>query len=358
MTVVSTCYHQHQQGMKIRRGNGIIAPPMLMLPLKVGIVLNWDAACGITEHTKYFADHLSCATVKLPSTDLEAAYRTVINEGINVVHIPHEYSLFDEGKLIAFINKLRGNNIKVIIDFHTFVAEQTPFNDIVDKIVVHVPCSDSMTAPKYQTVKLPTVSFPYRDKKELREELKITSNHIVATFGFIVPHKGILETMQAIRKVKEKFNDILYIVIGTGDLNYLKNLLAERDRLRMNDNVIFFSAFYTIDRVGSLLQLSDVTCLFYTHSLPFSSSGPVRICLASHRPLIISDVPIFFEFSDCVMKTPLNDINTLAEKIVQLLSDDSLQQELVKKGDEYIKTISPESIAKQYEDIYNELSNY
>ena len=98
MTVVSTCYHQHQQGMKIRRGNGIIAPPMLMLPLKVGIVLNWDAACGITEHTKYFADHLSCATVKLPSTDLEAAYRTVINEGINVVHIPHEYSLFDEGK--------------------------------------------------------------------------------------------------------------------------------------------------------------------------------------------------------------------------------------------------------------------
>lgn len=357
MTLVNTCYPGKATTI-LSGNNNIIAPPTTptIEPLKVGILLNWDAHCGIAEHTKYFAEKLTCELVKLPSADLDQAFQLALNENVRVVHIPHEYSFFNEGEIIAFIKTLKQNDIKVLIDFHTFVAEQTPFNDIVDKIVVHVPCNSSMSAPKYQMVKLPAVSFPHEEKQKLRKELKMTSNHVVATFGFVIPHKGILEIMQAISKVKETFNDILFLVIGSCvDVNYLQSLFAERERLGLVENVIFFSSFYPINRVCSLLQLSDVTCLFYAHSLPFSSSGPVRICLASHRPLIISDVPMFFEFNECVIRVNPGDINMLADKLIQLLSDDGLQQELVKRGDEYIETISPENIANEYEKIYNEL---
>lgn len=83
---------------------------------------------------------------------------------------------------------------------------------------------DRLTVVHLGTDTLPTLS-PDEEEK-YRNELSINRQKfpIILTVGDIKNRKGQLDTLQAIELLKEKYPQILYIVVGSCNLEYMKNI--------------------------------------------------------------------------------------------------------------------------------------
>lgn len=84
--------------------------------------------------------------------------------------------------------------------------------------------SDTFTVVHLGSDKLPAIS-PEEEEK-YRDELSIDRQRfpIILTVGDIKNRKGQLDTLQAIERLKEKYPQILYIVVGSCNLEYMKNI--------------------------------------------------------------------------------------------------------------------------------------
>lgn len=327
--------------------------------LRVGMIVGLGDKCGISEHTKYFLDKLKCDYRVYPPT---VSFEDIMRDEVDIVHLQHEFGLFDSNNLIDLVTKLKNEKVKVILDLHT--VSSADFNEtmaaIVDKIVVHNPLAkgDVPYSRKIEVVPLATPIGENLDKQQQRQKYGVSGSPVVASFGFVNRNKGLTETLEALAQLKPEFPKICLLLVGSlhprgkehDYLNYLHNHARE-----LGVNVVWKNEFYPIEIVHQLLSCADLHCLFYKGSSVLSGSGTARVCLASHRPLVVSNISTFAEFRDAVVRVSDGNVSELAEAIHGLLRDKAHQKALIEKGDSFLKGISGEFVARRFEEIYREV---
>lgn len=335
--------------------------------LKVGMIINSGEKCGISEHSTYFLDrfklsHFKAYTTK--DTNLFQMTNSIIADGIDVLHIQHEYSLLNSGSLAQLIRDVKAAGVRVILDMHTVTPspETAELVGLADKVVIHNPEAKNYDPSKTMVVPLATPVPEDMGKAAARERFHVDGGPVIASFGFVNPSKGFMETLNAVKDLKREYPDIRYLLVGSvhprnDQRAFLSELHTQATWWSIDGNVMFFSEFYPIETVINILQAADVTCLFYKGSVysSASSSGPARICLAAHRPLIVSDTPTFSEFGGAVLRTEDRNVLTLTETIRQLLKDEEKQKTLVQEGDKFLVEINGDSIARRFEAMYRQL---
>lgn len=89
--------------------------------------------------------------------------------------------------------------------------------------------------------------------EEMKKKLAIAGNSVLVTFvGRLIPEKGIVQLINAVKKLSTEMNIVL-AVAGDGPL--LKRLCKDK-----NDNIIFLGTL-SHERVMGLLKKSDIYCL-------------------------------------------------------------------------------------------------
>lgn len=164
--------------------------------------------------------------------------------------------------------------------------------------------------------------------------------------------KGHEPLFHSIKLVKEKIPDVLLIVVGNASrarVKYLKNL---RDKLGLQNNILFLG--YRTD-IYKLNSISDVvlTPSVGVESIPFTIIEGARLA----KPIITTTVggcpeAVINNVTGFIVE-PFN-IEELANKIIILITNKELQKRMGKKSKEYfIERFLLKKSVKLYEEIFN-----
>lgn len=195
-----------------------------------------------------------------------------------------------------------------------------------------------------------TISNNILDKNVTREKLGIDKDTIViATFGYIFPHKRINKSIIAFAKFHRKFPNSKYFLIGqrSYDCTDLDSLI---DKLGVKKSVTF-TGFLSLEKSMEHISASDI-CVNLRYPTAGETSGSILRILSIGRPVITSDTGWFSELPDsCSAKVDIAkyEDELLLEYLNVIAPDKEMTKKMGENAREYIlNEYNPEKIAQEY----------
>lgn len=363
---------------------------------KVAMVSTWNSKCGIAEYTKmeiesskslidyeiyanYGVEMLAKDETFVQNRVWHSAFEGNMNNLVNnilnsdnkIVHFQFNFGFFDLTQLGASLEKLTKDK-KVIISFHktedsnvggkivSLRSISTQLN-LCSALVVHQEQDKNRLISwgiKEEIIKkIPLGQIEYSEiASEFRKkEKKINSSLVIGSYGFLLPHKGIKEVIQAIAELVKLYPDILYMPIcalhdSVLSKDYFRECVKEAEVLGVKDNVRFITDYLPNEDSIRYLQACDFLVMPYKPSME-SASGAIRFCLATYRPTITTSQPIFDEFKECTYQINHTDKDEIVKAIIELQNDD-VKSRYINKEKDYIKKTSWHSTASIYYKLY------
>ena len=366
---------------------------------KVAMVTTWNNKCGIAEYTRFQCEAMAQTTqffiypnygVELLRKDEDYVRRRTWHSAFSgdtkeltqllkenqeeIVHIQFNFGFFSLDALKTLIEELKDKK-KIIITFH-----KTADADVGGKIVSLASIRDALNQcyklvvhqdedrdtleqfgvqlDKIQVIPHGQISYEQREQTEVSKQLELKRSLILGSYGFMLPHKGILENIQALPEIKKKYPDVLYIVCcamheAQESRNYYETCQAFVKKHGLEPNVVFVTDFLPLEESMVLLQACHVLLMTYLPTEE-SASGAVRFCVAAQRPLITSKQKIFEEFKDCTLQVEQVTPRNIAEAVFKVLCTD--QTQVLKRMKEHSEATSWESVAEKFDVLYREAS--
>ncbi|MBM7624197.1 glycosyltransferase family 4 protein [Sporohalobacter salinus] len=182
---------------------------------------------------------------------------------------------------------------------------------------------------------------------------KYTDGNLVFYIGRLVQEKGVQHLLEAVPQVLSAAPNTEFVIAGKGPK--LDELKAQAHRMRVADHITF-PGYISEEEKEKLYQVAD-TAVFPSLYEPF---GIVALeAMASKTPVVVSGVGGFNEIIDDGqdgLKALPGNPDSLAEKIVKLLTDHSYSESIRNNG--YRKAVeeySWQGIARQTKEVYNQV---
>jgi glycosyltransferase involved in cell wall biosynthesis len=123
--------------------------------------------------------------------------------------------------------------------------------------------------------------------------------------------------------------------------------------LGLTERVTFITEFLPMDDIIALLhQEADLIVLPYVLSGDSGSSGAIRIAMASGKPVLASDIPLFYDVEEEVVKFRVDQIPDLANTIRSVWENQNLQQRVVERALKHVRSETWTQAAKQLLAVY------
>ena len=124
----------------------------------------------------------------------------------------------------------------------------------------------------------------------LKKSLGLSKNFVVFYHGSFTVNRGLIETIKAMREVKNENPDVILFLLGKGSaVSYLKDLVKAEG---IEGNVIIHDAV-EYEEVPKFISMSDV-CIVPLPDHPFwRYQSPLKLLeyLSSEKTVILSDIP-------------------------------------------------------------------
>jgi glycosyltransferase involved in cell wall biosynthesis/SAM-dependent methyltransferase len=361
---------------------------------KLAMVTSWDARCGIAEYTRYFVEAL---VRKAPKVDVEILSspgegvwpdssflntvcwderglgnldelpRHVQEIGADIVHFQFNFGFFDLDDLARAIRELKADRRKVVITFHSTADVKTDRETIslssvatdlagADLLLVHSiedrqRLSTFGVADNVRILPHGNVVFPQEDRK-LRKQWGITLDPLVSTFGFLLPHKGTIELLQALVILRADYPKIGLIAQCALHRDAISQRFETEVRecihsLGLESSVLLSTEFVSPAEAALILQLSDMVVLPYKQTGE-SSSAAVRFALASGRPVLTSKSPIFADISDSLYQIDSPTPMAIAAAIRDVIAHSELASKLASSATAQAESSSWDRVAELF----------
>lgn len=289
---------------------------------------------------------------------------------VEVTHIQyHSGSFFSTESLGNLIKNLKKAKVKTYVTFHAFRADNFDYLkdvsnlELVDKIFIHNPNDFEYASTKLNNVHyfiLPTIKFKSRDKKVLREKVGVAQDPvIIASHGLMNTNKNIPELVEVTSLLKEDHENLKFFSVNavssnnihsTGIFEHCKKLVSEH---KLENDVVFFPQFLDDEFIEIFLQLSDIIIFNYSE-VGESASASIRKALASENPVIVTDINMFSEFNDEVVKVKDTSPKTIQTAVSELLNNEDQRKDLVENANIFIDQNLFEKKALETLSIYSE----
>jgi len=177
------------------------------------------------------------------------------------------------------------------------------------------------------------------DCKSAIEMLGIPNRRIVLMFGFIRRGKGIDVALKAMNQIRNSLPNTIMLIAGTPQDNdgrtYLQELLKLTTHLSLDDHVRFDTEFIPEERVSTYFSAASAILVPYTESV--GASGPIHNYAGYGIPIVAADVGYHMRESigGNVLLFKAGDSKSLAKRLEEVLSDDSLAARLGKNQVSY-----------------------
>lgn len=347
----------------------------LQEPGSTAWISTWNSPCGIAKYSEYLCAHLPPAprvhhlapvwerrlgpdhgpvSRCFGHEDFGRTLPAMIRElGCATAVIQFHFAFFNLAGFARLLRELRRMRVKTLVVFHTLGGPADPLRRIArdlalaDRLLVHTVADlnrfkamglvDNVTyfpqgvlyRPGHpgHSVHPDQPSQPAQAARPHRfaRPGPAPSSRLIAGFGFLLPHKGVLELIQATAGLVREFPDLhlllpcaLYPKPASRALHAA--CLEQISALDLAPRVTLITAFLHDDQLLDLLAPAELIVFPYQHSQE-SSSAAVRFGLAARRPVVCTPLPIFQDVADVVHTLPGTSATDIRQGLGHLLAD-------------------------------------
>lgn len=251
---------------------------------------------------------------------------------LDTLVIQFQYAFFDFPAFAAFLKRQKQAGRVVIVMMHATVdAMENPRKQLrfiadalagCDRVLVH--SIHDLNRLKRLGVERNTAMFPHgiMEPAEVPER-DTTSRLRIASYGFFLPHKGLLELIDAVGLMAARGVDVELVMVNA---EYPVPVSAEQigqavDRIAragLQSRVRMVTQFLRDQESMAELVKADVVVFPY-QGTGESASGAVRYGLASGKPVAVTPLAIFDDVGDVVHRMPGTTPEALADGLEALL---------------------------------------
>ena len=177
----------------------------------------------------------------------------------------------------------------------------------------------------------------------------LNGKRVVLFLGRITLHKGPDYFLRAAKKVLDKNKDVVFIISGSGDMEY--QIIEQASSLGIADSVLF-TGFLRGEQLKKIYRMANLY-IMPSVSEPFGIT-PLE-SLASGTPVIISRQSGVSEILSNCLKVDFWDTSEMANKILAVLENEELEECLASNGFTEIDKFNWNSAAERIIGIYERL---
>lgn len=201
-------------------------------------------------------------------------------------------------------------------------------------------------------------------KKELlkrvslsERKVKVIPNTVSPEFRFSPKlfNKSKPVFLQVGTKPNKNINRVVSALMGVDCHLIILGKLSEKQRLFLDQSGVDYSNRYNISYRGVIEAYREVDALLFVST--YEGFGmPILEAQATGRPVICSNVTSLpYVAGDAALLVDPYDIQAIHGAIMRLLSDDQMRRRLVENGRQNAERFKPESIARQYAVLYEQI---
>ncbi|MCW3976735.1 MAG: glycosyltransferase family 4 protein [Candidatus Bathyarchaeota archaeon] len=199
---------------------------------------------------------------------------------------------------------------------------------------------------------------PNRDRAGLRLELGLEEEQkIILCVGRLYYRKGINILLRSIPEVVQKFGDVKFVISGKGFKKNEENLRKLAEKLKIEKYVMFLG-YVPDEKLPDLYAASDIFVLPALYeNFPFA----ILEAQSTGLPVIstkVGGIPEFLEENENGFLVEPGDPEQLAQKIIALLQNPELAEELGRCGRRRVEEkVAWPLITSQVVDLYRKILN-
>ncbi len=332
--------------------------------IRVGWLSTYDAVCGIAEYSRHLLHHVDpheCnVTVYAEQTgtpsrnasgvtgswerhsslSLASLAARILSDGIDCLVVQFHFGFFRASHMNSFLTRLQQSGVHTFVLLHHILdpedstAHMAESLGLCDAVLVHTLHDVALLHEMGLADNV--IHFPhgalarkFRDTMEQRERLGLTGYaKIIGSYGFLLPHKGVRELIRSLPMILQQFPGTLLLLVNAAYPTAASSeeryaCLQEISALGLQRNVVLVNDFLDPQESLFLLEACDVLVFPYQRSLE-SHSGAICHGMASGRPVLATEIPIFEELRGAIQFLPGKGSVEIAQGILHFLRDPSL----------------------------------
>lgn len=361
--------------------------------IRLGWVSSWNSRCGIAMYSKHLTDNLDKQDFDLKiftstrderikadepnvircwgnmaTDEVGDLVVKVLEEDIEALVVQFNFGFFKVNSLGMMIDILKGYGVKIFVTFHStadvdmaaFKASLSWIKDSLKKadyLFVHSKLDLERLkgfgiADNVVLFSHGVLSRQTSDSAGMKRKMGLTGKMVISSYGFLLPHKGIKELIQAFHILAAKKTDLHLMLVNSLYPNKISDNLKKEcqdmiRRLDVSKKVTMITDFLDDEESLSLLECSDLIVYPYL-STQESASGAVRFGLASKRPVACTSLPIFNDVKEAVSFLPGNGSEEIAEGIDHLLDSKGELDRKREMQERWVKMHSWDLLGRRY----------
>lgn len=202
-----------------------------------------------------------------------------------------------------------------------------------------------------------TEEKPINLQKKEKFLKQFNNKKIILAFGVITPRKGLVNIINAFRKINEGLPNHILVIGGrtNPDFNFYENMLHQLSKNLNLDKKIFFTGFVDNDEVEILFDVAEITLYVY-HPSP-AGTGALSYAIQHGKPAIVSKTDTFKEVlgeNEALFVDP-DDEKQLADTILELATNKNLRSQLQQKIKAIVDRRSWNEVAHDHLNLYEKI---
>jgi len=344
--------------------------PVPDLPPRTAWVTSWNTRCGIAAYAHHLARRFparhrgvlaSHAGARLGpdgpevrrcwregwADDLSGLYAALRDSGAEAAIFQVNFGFFDLRALGRLLERLHAEGVATYLFLHSTADVAKPERRIslreiptalagATRLFVH-GVADMNRLKDFGHVDNVTL-FPHgveavadidtEEAAALRAAHGLTGRRVLASFGYLLPHKGLPELVAAFEQLRESRPDLHLLLLNARYPAPESETAAAglRDRIARSPHaaaITLVEDYLPDTRARALLSLAEATVFPYQHTQE-SASGAVRFGLAAGAPVACTPLEIFADVAEVTLRLPGTEPAAIATGLAPLLDDPAL----------------------------------
>jgi len=364
--------------------------------IRLGWISSWNCKCGIAQYSKYLLDNFDNYDFDIKifaneaeqiidkddsrvircwkdasQRDLNSLITKIIQNDIEALVIQYNFGFFNIYSFGKMISLFKEKGIKIFITLHStadvnkpdFKASLSWIKDSlikVDRIFVHSieDLNQLKNMGLIENVTLLPHGIFYREERnvnKVKTRIGLSGKRIIASYGFLLPHKGIKELIQTFHQLSGNDPNLYLLLVNSLypspiSEQYRDECLKLIAELNLSPKVLMINDFLKEEESIILLEAADIIVFPYQYTQE-SASGAVRFGLSSHRPVACTPLKIFSDVEEVVHFLPGFTPEKIAEGLKCFFANPNLLLEKKEIQEKWLKEHSWPNIAKRLSNI-------
>ena len=326
----------------------IVAPPVQGHFTKIGWFTTWNTKCGIASYSQHLINAMQQdITVLAPHTDhliaadtsnvyrcwnmggsLDDAAQIIDELELDTIVMQFNYGFFDFNELNRFITDQTKQNRTVILMLHATTDSPKkqlktllPGMKAASRLLVH-SYHDLNRLKAFGLVDNATL-FPHGIPDWKEKSVEKNSTFTLMSYGFFLPHKGLLELVDAVKILLDMGIDVRLKMLNAQYSQWYTDLPQKAEEyiqsLGLSKHIEVLSNYLPDEECLEHLSSSDLIVFPYQETGE-SSSAAVRYGLASGSLVAVTPLKIFDDVDQAVFRLSGCTPQEMAESIYALIA--------------------------------------